>query len=115
MLETPVYPTVLVLTVDLAFEKKVWLIEMSSENPIGADNQQERPNIVGNPQRLYARNPQNINHAVGFVVNDLEAAKKILKQKEIPLRAEFDYEPGKRLYFLDPDGIEVELVEYESA
>lgn len=25
---------------------------------------------------------------------------------------EADYEPGRRIYFLDPDGHEVELVEY---
>lgn len=28
---------------------------------------------------------------------------------------EQDYEPGRRLYFVDPDGIEVELVQYETA
>ncbi len=28
---------------------------------------------------------------------------------------EQDYEPGRRVYFTDPDGIEVELVQYEAA
>jgi len=51
------------------------------------------------------------NH-IGFVVDDLEDAAVRLKT----LGAEFgeiqDYEPGRRLYCFDPDGHEVELVQY---
>jgi len=53
-----------------------------------------------------------INH-FGFVVEDLEAAKSRLKALGVEPHSEQDYEPGRRLYFVDPDGIEVELVEYD--
>ncbi len=54
-----------------------------------------------------------MNH-FGLVVDDLEEMKRRLASKGIEPHAEYDYEPGRRLYFFDPDGIEVELVEYES-
>ncbi len=54
-----------------------------------------------------------MNH-FGLVVDDLEEMKRRLASKGIEPHAEQDYEPGHRLYFFDPDGIEVELVEYES-
>ena len=55
-----------------------------------------------------------LNH-FGFVVDDLDAAKQRLVEHGITPHHEADYEPGRRLYFFDPDGIEVELVEYEVA
>ena len=51
------------------------------------------------------------NH-VGFEVNDLDSYRQRLKEMEVPLKGEEDYDPGRRLYFYDPDGIEIELVEY---
>jgi len=53
-----------------------------------------------------------LNH-FGFVVDDLDSARKRLAELGVTPKAEHDYEPGKRLYFYDPDGIEVELVEYD--
>ena len=44
LLETPGYPTLLVSVLQCR----------SSENVFGADNQQGRLGIAGNPQRLYA-------------------------------------------------------------
>ena len=55
-----------------------------------------------------------VNH-FGFVVNDLEAMKTRLVSLGTPPISEQEYEPGRRLYFLDPDGVEVELVEYDRA
>lgn len=55
-----------------------------------------------------------LNH-FGYVVESLDAAKRRLATLGVEPHSEQDYEPGKRLYFLDPDGIEVELVEYERA
>ncbi len=54
-----------------------------------------------------------INH-FGYVVDDLDAMKKRLASLGVTPKAEMDYEPGKRLYFFDPDGIEIELVEYDA-
>ena len=55
-----------------------------------------------------------LNH-FGFVVDDLDAARDRLVELGVTPHNEADYEPGRRLYFLDPDGIEVELVQYDSA
>lgn len=55
-----------------------------------------------------------LNH-FGFVVDDLDAVKTRLGQLGVNAHSEADYEPGRRLYFFDPDGIEVELIEYETA
>lgn len=53
-----------------------------------------------------------LNH-FGFVVDDLDAARERLSSLGVQPHSEADYEPGRRLYFLDPDGVEVELVEYD--
>ena len=54
------------------------------------------------------------NH-IGFVVDDLSSLRQKLIDQGITPHLEADYEPGKRLYFIDPDGFEVELVQYETA
>jgi catechol 2,3-dioxygenase-like lactoylglutathione lyase family enzyme len=52
-----------------------------------------------------------LNH-FGWVVEDLDSAKARLAELGIQPHHEADYEPGRRAYFFDPDGIEIELVEY---
>lgn len=52
------------------------------------------------------------NH-FGLVVDSLDEMKRRLAALDVQPHSEADYEPGRRLYFLDPDKIEVELVEYE--
>lgn len=54
------------------------------------------------------------NH-FGFVVESLENVRERLSRMQITPHLEGDYEPGRRLYFHDPDGVEIELVEYESS
>ena len=51
------------------------------------------------------------NH-LGFEVDDLAAYRKTLVDMGVDIKGEENYEPGRRLYFYDPDGIEIELVEY---
>ena len=53
-----------------------------------------------------------INH-IGLVVDDLAVMKARLTDLGVKPDHEADYEPGRRLYFFDHDGIEVELVEYD--
>lgn len=55
-----------------------------------------------------------LNH-VGFVVDDLDAKKEHLMKLGVGIHLEGDYEPGRRFYFYDPSGLEVELVEYANA
>ena len=55
-----------------------------------------------------------LNH-FGIVVDDLDSARSRLAEAGVRPHFEPDYDPGRRLYFFDPDGIEVELVQYEAA
>ncbi len=52
-----------------------------------------------------------LNH-VGVEVDDLDAVEaKVAAAGLVPFN-HGDYEPGRRFYFLDPDGIEYEVVSY---
>lgn len=51
------------------------------------------------------------NH-MGFVVDDLEDAAQRLQKLGAPYGEIQEYEPGRRLYCYDPDGHELELVQY---
>ena len=52
-----------------------------------------------------------INH-IGFVVEDIEPLRTRLTQLGTEIHFEPSYDPGNRIYFYDPDGIEIELVAY---
>ena len=47
-----------------------------------------------------------------FEVTDLGRSRATLLDLGATIKGEEDYHPGRRLYFYDPDGNEVELVEY---
>lgn len=51
------------------------------------------------------------NH-MGFVVDDLDDAAERLRRLGVEFGEIQEYEPGRRLYLYDPDGHEVELVQY---
>jgi len=55
---------------------------------------------------------QPLNH-VGFVVDDLEDAEKVVAAAGLNPFGHDDYDPGRRFYFYDWDGIEFEVVSYE--
>jgi len=65
---------------------------------------------LGEPE--YSR--VGFNH-VGFVIDDLDAKVAWLARRGIEAEIQDEYEPGRRAYFIDPDGFEVELVEYQQA
>ena len=52
-----------------------------------------------------------LNH-VGLVVDDLDAAERIVIEAGLEPMNHSDYEPGRRFYFFDWDGIEFEMVSY---
>ena len=54
-----------------------------------------------------------LNH-IGIVVNDLEAAEVVVKAQGFTPKNHADYNPGRRFYFHDHDGIEYELVQYDA-
>jgi catechol 2,3-dioxygenase-like lactoylglutathione lyase family enzyme len=53
-----------------------------------------------------------LNH-VGLVVDDLDEAERIVIEAGLEPFSHADYEPGRRFYFFDWDGIEFEMVSYE--
>lgn len=53
-----------------------------------------------------------LNH-IGFTVDDLEAAEAVVVEHGLEPFGHADYEPGRRFYFFDWDGIEFEVVSYE--
>lgn len=52
-----------------------------------------------------------LNH-VGLVVDDLDAAEAVVVAAGLVPFSHADYEPGRRFYFFDWDGIEFEMVSY---
>lgn len=62
------------------------------------------------PLEAFAKgNP--LNH-VGILVDDLdEIERRVIAAGLVPF-AHADYDPGRRFYFLDPDGTEFEIVSY---
>jgi catechol 2,3-dioxygenase-like lactoylglutathione lyase family enzyme len=54
---------------------------------------------------------QPLNH-VGFLVDDLAAAEKVIADAGLKPFGHDDCEPGERFYFFDWDGIEFEVVSY---
>lgn len=52
-----------------------------------------------------------LNH-IGVLVDDLDAVEAKVAEAGLTPFSHGDYEPGRRFYFLDPDGIEYEVVSY---
>lgn len=52
-----------------------------------------------------------LNH-IGVEVDDLDAVEARVVAAGLRPFAHDDYDPGRRFYFLDPDGIEYEVVSY---
>ncbi len=53
-----------------------------------------------------------LNH-IAVVVDDLEATEKAVLAQGFATGNHADYEPGRRFYFHDADGIEYEVVQYD--
>ena len=54
-----------------------------------------------------------LNH-IGIVVDDLDATEVKVKELGFKPHSHYDYEPGRRFYFYDRDGIEIEVVCYDA-
>lgn len=52
-----------------------------------------------------------LNH-IGVVVDDLDATETRVREAGYHPRNHADYEPGRRFYFENSDGIEIEVVSY---
>ncbi|MCZ6836045.1 MAG: VOC family protein [Planctomycetota bacterium] len=66
--------------------------------------------LTGHPSEPKSYDRVGFNH-FGFVVDDLDALKERLATRNIQI-TEQQYNPGRHVYFMDPDGIEIEAVQY---
>ena len=64
----------------------------------------------GQPRERHAKG-RPLNH-IGLLVDDLEAAERTVSAAGLAPFGHDDYEPGRRFYFFDWDGIEFEMVSY---
>lgn len=53
-----------------------------------------------------------LNH-IGVVVDDLDAVEARVKARGYEPHSHADYEPGRRFYFHDENGVEIEVVCYD--
>ena len=69
-----------------------------------------------NPTQIAAAFPKGrpLNH-IGVEVDDLDVTEARVVAAGLMPFSHADYEPGRRFYFLDPDGIEYEVVSYARA
>lgn len=54
----------------------------------------------------------SLNH-IGVVVDDLDAAEAMVRAEGFEAHSHADYEPGRRFYFYDGDGVEFEVIAYD--
>lgn len=52
-----------------------------------------------------------LNH-IGVVVDDLDAVEQMVKARGYTPHSHGDYEPGRRFYFEEENGLEIEVVSY---
>ncbi len=69
---------------------------------------QASPDEMPNPNAISG----GLNH-IGVLVDDLDAVERRVVDAGFSPFNHADYEPGRRFYFLDNDGIEFEVVSYE--
>ena len=67
------------------------------------------PDVAGSTR--VARKGGGLNH-IGIQVEDLDAVEQRILSAGFTTFSHGDYEPGKRFYFNDADGIEYEVVSY---
>ncbi|ASJ74784.1 VOC family protein [Granulosicoccus antarcticus] len=54
-----------------------------------------------------------LNH-IGVVVNNLEQVERKVIELGMTPHSHADYEPGKRFYFHDANGLEIEVISYDN-
>jgi predicted enzyme related to lactoylglutathione lyase len=69
------------------------------------------PEDIKEPLPRYA-NKGALNH-LALIVEDLDRAEEAVKEAGFTPINHADYEPGRRFYFLDSEGVEYELVQYD--
>jgi catechol 2,3-dioxygenase-like lactoylglutathione lyase family enzyme len=83
---------------------------------VGSDDHYVALYTGGSPTRVAEAfgKGKPLNH-IGVEVDDLDATETRVIAAGLRPFSHADYEPGRRFYFLDPDGIEYEVVSYTNA
>ncbi len=58
------------------------------------------------------RQKAGLNH-IGIVVDDLDVVEEKVKARGFKTHSHADYEPGRRFYFHEENGVEIEVVQYD--
>lgn len=66
---------------------------------------------LGRTEPANYRKGMPLNH-IGIVVDDLDEVERRVVAESYEPSSHDDYDPGKRFYFFDHDGIEFEIVSY---
>lgn len=69
-------------------------------------------NETAAPNEVSYRTRGGLNHWA-VVVDDIDAVEERVKAEGFTPGSHADYEPGRRFYFHDADGIEIEVVQYD--
>jgi catechol 2,3-dioxygenase-like lactoylglutathione lyase family enzyme len=69
--------------------------------------------VEGDDPEFDGPGPGGLNH-VGVLVDDLDGTETRVREAGLVPFNHADYEPGRRFYFEDPDGIEYEVVTYRA-
>ena len=72
--------------------------------------------VYTDPTRTYSKDQfvkgRPLNH-IGVEVDDLDSTEARVVEAGLTPFSHGDYEPGRRCYFFDPDGIECEVISYK--
>ncbi len=66
---------------------------------------------LGAAENTYVRQG-GLNH-IGVVVDDLDAVEAAVRARGYAPHSHADYEPGRRFYFHEENGVEIEVVQYD--
>ncbi len=80
----------------------IYLAVFSPDGPAGS----------GEPARSAKGRAAGVLNHVGIVVADLDDVERRVKREGFETFSHGNYEPGRRFYFLDGDGVEFEIVSY---
>lgn len=81
---------------------------------VGTDESYLALYTPGDPGPAHSRTDvAGLNH-IGVVVDDLDATEARVAAEGYTPHTHMDYDPGRRFYFDDRDGIEFEVVSYNS-
>ena len=70
------------------------------------------PLKIGTPAKSSYTTPAGLNH-VGIIVEDIEKVEARVIEAGYKPHSHADYEPGRRFYFREENGIEIEVVNYQ--